>query len=648
MKLFHITLLILLSLLLTACYSLAEDITPPPNYVQPTPAPTLGALFPTAAPDAANGAVIYLDKCAPCHGPTGLADGPQAEMLPVPVPALGSLEVANRAAPAAWFAMVTQGNLTNFMPGFASLTDQERWDVVAYAHSLSVAPEQIEAGKSIYDANCAVCHGPDGGLAANANFNDLQLVSAKSLDDWAASVRQGKGIMPGFEGRLADGDVYAALAYIRTFAYSDPRDVSRAEPAPADESEAAPEAVPPAEAESDPAAPVETDDGLVASGGQVRGVVSSADGGFLPSGLKVMLYGFDHSADGGFSESLVLETEVATDGSYLFEGVEMPEGRAFYVSLTYEGVEYASDAAFVQDGQTSFELPIQIYEAVSDPGLLEIGQAHVLLEFSTPGKVTVIHFLTVDNLSDKTIVPPAEGEPVVSFRLPQGFENLQFEEGVLGGRFLPTADGFGDQARVVPGVGQYQLVFAYDLPFSAPSGLAAVFGGGETEMSIPLTLPARAVTVLVPQGVKAQGAGLTDAGPQSMGGGMSFQMYRAGSLAAGQDLTFTISGSPSDAPSESAETDVNQVLVIGAASLGIVLIAVGGFLYWRDRRQQEDDLEEDEESVADDEEDDEPRMDEDEILDAILALDDQFKAGNLAEPVYRERRAELKARLSGK
>jgi mono/diheme cytochrome c family protein/nitrogen fixation-related uncharacterized protein len=646
MKLSHITLLALLTLFLSACYSLAEDVTPPPNYSQPTPAPTLSALYPAVAPDVANGAAIYLDKCTPCHGPTGLADGPQAEMLPVPVPALGSPEVANRAAPAAWFAMVTQGNLTNFMPGFASLTDQERWDVVAYAHSLSTDPNQIEAGKAIYDANCAVCHGPDGGLAANANFNDLQLVSAKSLDDWAVSVRQGKGIMPGFEGRLADGDVYAALAYIRTFAYSDPRDVSRAEPAPADES--APEAETSAEGESDPAAPVETDDGVVASGGQVSGVVSSADGGFLPSGLKVMLYGFDHGADGGFSETLVLETDVAADGNYLFEGVEMPEGRAFYVSLTYEGVEYASDAAFVQDGQTSFELPIQIYEAVSDPGLLEIGQAHVLLEFSTPGKVTVIYFLTVDNLSDKTIVPPAEGEPVVSFRLAQGFENLQFEDGVLGGRFLPTADGFGDQMRITPGVGQYQLVFAYDLPFSAPSGLAAVFGGGETELSLPLTLSARAVTVLVPQGVTAEGASLTDAGPQSMGGGMSFQMYRAGSLAAGQDLTFKISGSPSAAPSESAEADVNQVLVIGAASLGIVLIALGGFLYWRDRRQQQDDLEADEESVADDEEDDEPDMDEGEILDAILALDDQFKAGNIAESVYRERRAELKAKLSGK
>ena len=38
----------------------------------------------------------------------------------------------------------------------------------------------------------------------------------------------------------------------------------------------------------------------------------------------------------------------------------------------------------------------------------------------------------------------------------------------------------------------------------------------------------------------------------------------------------------------------------------------------------------------------------DETLDAIIALDDQYQAGNLSEAAYRERRAELKATLKGK
>ena len=43
--------------------------------------------------------------------------------------------------------MVTLGNIENFMPPFASLSDQERWDVVAYAQSLSTTSEQISQGE---------------------------------------------------------------------------------------------------------------------------------------------------------------------------------------------------------------------------------------------------------------------------------------------------------------------------------------------------------------------------------------------------------------------------------------------------------------------------------------------------------------------
>jgi hypothetical protein len=40
--------------------------------------------------------------------------------------------------------------------------------------------------------------------------------------------------------------------------------------------------------------------------------------------------------------------------------------------------------------------------------------------------------------------------------------------------------------------------------------------------------------------------------------------------------------------------------------------------------------------------------DADALMDAIIALDDQFRAGNISEEAYRQRRAELKARLKEK
>jgi hypothetical protein len=35
-------------------------------------------------------------------------------------------------------------------------------------------------------------------------------------------------------------------------------------------------------------------------------------------------------------------------------------------------------------------------------------------------------------------------------------------------------------------------------------------------------------------------------------------------------------------------------------------------------------------------------------MDAIITLDDQYRAGNISEEVYPQRRADLKARLKGK
>ena len=173
------------SFVLAACnFTLASDITPPPDYVSPTPMPTLGALDPAAAPDVQNGATLFAQNCSACHGDKGLGDGPQSMQLPVTVPGIGLPEVARSASPADWFKTVTQGNLDRFMPPFVgALTDQERWDVVSYAFTLHTTPDQIAQGKSLFEADCSGCA---------ARFTDQTSMASLSENDLVKIIKNGE------------------------------------------------------------------------------------------------------------------------------------------------------------------------------------------------------------------------------------------------------------------------------------------------------------------------------------------------------------------------------------------------------------------------------------------------------------------------
>ena len=104
MKLRYLLFVAILTLLISACnFTLAEDVTPPPGYVPPTPVPTL-VLVPPQAPNVENGKAIFAVKCAGCHGATGLGDGEQGIQLGVTVPAFGLPEIARPAVPAQWYA----------------------------------------------------------------------------------------------------------------------------------------------------------------------------------------------------------------------------------------------------------------------------------------------------------------------------------------------------------------------------------------------------------------------------------------------------------------------------------------------------------------------------------------------------------------
>jgi mono/diheme cytochrome c family protein len=625
----------LLSLvLLSACsFSLAEDVTPPPGAElppsMPTRAPINGPLYPLAPLSPADGAPVYAEKCAPCHGLTGQGDGPQAGQLPNPPAPLGSPELARQATPAEWYTVVTQGDLDRFMPPFASLSEGQRWDVVAYAFTLSSPPDTVAQGQELYQANCAGCHGATGqgngpeaaGLSAPpTDFADQELMASRSAEQLFEAISAGLGPdMPAYADQLDEAQRWALTAFLRSLTFASVAEIAGAEGTPAPEPLLTPGA-----GEAAPASGTAVAAAPTSRTGPVTGRLVNPAGSELPANLTVTLHGFDD-----MQEAFTASGAVQPDGTFTFEEVELPPGRVFLASVEYDQAVYTSDIFVVESDMAAVDLPIPIYGTTSDRAALAIDRLHMFIDYAEPDTLRVVEVYVISNQGDRTVVAGREGEPVISFEVPQGATNLQFEGGSLGERYVETGAGVGDTAPIRPGLGEHQVVFAYDLPY-----------GRNLDLIRKPDLPVNAVVILVPDnGLKLKGDLLVDEGARSMQGS-TYRVYSSGRLEPGTDLALTVSGRPRG--SAGLLTGSGSSLMIGLGAFGLALIAAGVWLYSRSRTSASAPAgAQEEELPAEDDLAEDPDL----LMDAILALDDQYQAGKLPEEAYRQRRADLKARL---
>jgi len=73
-------------------------------------------------------------------------------------------------------------------------------------------------GREVYLRECMACHGAagEGNMPGMPNFKEGQTLF-KTDNALIDAIRDGKGIMPGFNGLLTDDDIRDVAAYIRTF-----------------------------------------------------------------------------------------------------------------------------------------------------------------------------------------------------------------------------------------------------------------------------------------------------------------------------------------------------------------------------------------------------------------------------------------------
>lgn len=615
-------------LFLSACsFSLAQDITPPPGAVQLTvmrtqAAPSSGSVFPLVPPNPANGYEIYLEKCAACHGITGQGDGERANQLPNAVPALGSPEVARRTTPARWFSIVTRGNLDRFMPPFPSLSDSQRWDVVSYAFSLSTSVELINQGMELYQKNCLLCHGNqgrgDGPDAASlstppGNLADLSFMADKAAIDFFQDISMGvPPNMPAFGLQLSDDERWALTDYLRTLSFNSTLTSLPTESVPGAEATATPRLTPSVAASAVPGF------------GTVTGKVVNGSGGQIPQDLLVTLHGFDD-----MQEVITQTTTTNLDGAFLFNNLEMVEGRVYLTTVEFSQTTYASDIFALPPNLNTLDLPITVYDTTTDPAVIKVDRMHLFFELVDENTIRVVELYIMSNISNKTLLPSPPNQILIRFKLPVGSSNLQFQDGALGGRYQETPDGFGDTIPVRPGSGNYQVIFAFQMPYNR-----------KLDFVQPVLLPVDAVVILVPEGdIKVKSDMIKDDGTRNIQGSL-YHVFNSGSLIAGDELRLSVTaqlGNNAISLSQSSRND----LLIGLGVFSLTLTVAGIWLFRHTQVQELDETEfGDLSGAAASSESTEA------LMDAIIALDDLFQAGELPEEAYLKRRDELKTRLS--
>jgi len=189
-----------------------------PATLPPEPTATLrpaalGVTFPSRQPSAPAASALYQENCANCHGADGQGQVPNARNL-------SDADYLRGQSPLRFYQIISDGR--NEMPAWQDkLSVDNRWDLAFYIWNFATPAEMLDQGKAIFEQNCVTCHGADGKgvVPGTPDFTNVEWMAGEAPSDFFQVVTEGRGTMPSWQGRLSPDERWAAIEYMRSFAY---------------------------------------------------------------------------------------------------------------------------------------------------------------------------------------------------------------------------------------------------------------------------------------------------------------------------------------------------------------------------------------------------------------------------------------------
>lgn len=354
--------------------------------------------------------------------------------------------------------------------------------------------------------------------------------------------------------------------------------------------------------------------------GEIRGTVTNQNSGkVVTESLEVML----HALDMYYADKDTQHGQSRPDGTFGFARVPFDANTQFAVMAIYDGVTYFSEPmpADMKSMQVAIDVPV--YESTTDLMNIQVDQMHVLFGFSEDGLETKELYI-VSNTGERTVkdVYDLGNDQFAALQFPlPGDADYVFFKPDNQDRFVKRSGSFADTYPVLPGNQPSQIMVSYLVPYS-----------GERIYTYTAPVNIARINFLLPEHADVSLKGSALFGPESMTlqDGASYRVYSYSDLNAGQTLRVSLAGT---ARNTKTNTNTNNLLIIGTAFLGLVIIGVGVWWWRRPETTEEDEI---------NDRSDKPTLDE--LIVEIARLDEIHEQEGLSSEAYRRQREALMQR----
>jgi len=194
--------------------------------------------------------------------------------------------------------------------------------------------------------------------------------------------------------------------------------------------------------------------------GRFVGRISNrTQGGILIPGLEVYL---EKYVDQNLTEKVKTSTD--RDGYFQFIGLSVSPQYSYRISLKYQGVDYSGHLFFFSPGENLKTMEIGVYDATDNPDKIKISMKHIFVDIEQ-NILRITEAMRLENTGNTTY------RGSLHFSLPQGFENLQYERGLMSCCIEEKGNGFLESMPFYPGV--KEVTYSYQLKYNSSKYLFA-------------------------------------------------------------------------------------------------------------------------------------------------------------------------------